>query len=129
MQFVPKPVYRGILALSFATVVTAVSIWTKGEMWDAADRMTFWMWLLFLTINGSFIWLLVLTWKRRNWARWAIAIWCALGWIALAISFATATASPLDRTFQVVTIAIEIWGCMQLFSRSASSWFRPNAAA
>jgi hypothetical protein len=130
MTDVPSAVRRGVYALAVATIATGVYIWSYTETWDAAARMSPWMWTLFLVTNGLFVWLLVLTWRGRNWARWATVIWCALGALAILWSSLFSDAgSILDHIVQSVIVAIEVWGCYQLLSRPASSWFRPSAAA
>ena len=127
MTDVPNSVRRAVYALAAATIATGVYIWSYTETWDTAARMSPWMWALFLLTNGLFVWLLVLTWRGRNWARWATVIWCALGVLAILGSFLFSGAeSTLDYIAQIVIVAIEVWGCYLLFSRPASSWFGPR---
>lgn len=130
MTDVPSAVRRGVYALVVATIATGVYIWSYTETWDAAARLSPWMWVLFLVTNGMFVWLLVLTWRGRNWARWATVVWCALGALAILWSFLFSDAgSILDHIVQSAIVAMEVWGCYQLFSKPASSWFRISAAA
>ena len=130
MADIPLPVRRGVLALAAATVVTVAYIWSYTSTWEAAARMSPLMWLLFVGTNGLFVLFLVLTWRRYNWARWATVTWTVLGILALLWSLLYSDASSaVDRVVQVVIIAVEVWGCCHLLSKSASSWFQRPASA
>jgi hypothetical protein len=127
MTGIPAAVRRGVYALALATIATAIYVWSDTETWSAAERMASWMWLLLFAINGLFVWFLVLTWRQRNWARWAVVVWSVLGWIAHIASFIFSDASTLDKGVQSLIVAVEVWGCLQLLSPSATSWFSPSA--
>jgi uncharacterized membrane protein YfcA len=75
-------------------------------------------------VNGMYLLLLVLIWHRRNWARWAILVWCAIGWVVAAVAFAMINATTFETLFGLVVIALQVWACQQLLSRTASTWFR-----
>jgi hypothetical protein len=123
----PIPVRRGVYALALVTIATLVYIWSYTEPWTVTEKM--WMWaLVFLPTNGLFAWLLFLTWRRRNWARWAAVLWCVLGAIAVIGSLIYSNPSTVDVAVQSAMIAIEVWGCQQLLSGSAASWFRTAVA-
>src|SRR6266581_4741377 len=123
----PIAVRRGVYALALITIATLVYIWSYTKPWTATEKM--WMWaLVFLPANGLFAWLLFLTWCRRNWARWAAVLWCVLGGIGVVGSFIYSAPSTFDLVVQSAMIAIEVWGCQQLLSRSAASWFRTAVA-
>jgi len=130
MTDIPVSVRRGVYALVVSTIATAAYIWSYTETWDAAARLSPTMWLLFVGTNGLFVLFLVLTWRRHNWARWATVIWSALGILAVlwAILFSGAP-SAVDSIVQTVIVAIEVWGCYQLLSKQASSWFRRTPTA
>jgi hypothetical protein len=119
----PIAVRRGVYALALVTIATLVYIWSYTEPWTTTAKI--WMWaLVFLPVNGLFAWFLFLTWCRRNWARWAAVLWCVSGWIAVVGSFIYSAPSTFDLVVQSAMIATDVWGCQQLLSRSAASWFR-----
>jgi len=125
----PPSVQRAVFALVGVTVATGLWIWTNPETWLAGARMTLWLWALFIAVNGAFIWLLFLAWRRRNWARLTVVAWCVLGWVALALSFRLTNASLSDRTFRVLAVLVEIGACQQLLSKAASTWYRASLDA
>jgi len=122
-------VSRGALALAAAMILTGLWVWADPDAWSGAEKMAGWMWGAFAAANGLYVWLLLLTWRRRNWARLAVIVWSVIGWTALFVSFLATQAPPLDRTIQVAIAALEIVGCQQLLSRMASSWYRSRATA
>jgi hypothetical protein len=127
---IPLSVRRGVYALAVATVATAAYIWSYTATWDAAARMSPMMWLLFVGTNGLFVLFLVLIWRRHNWARWATLTWCALGILAVLWAFLfSGVPSAADTAVQLIIVAIEVWGCYQLLSKQASSWFQRSGAA
>jgi hypothetical protein len=129
MAGTPAAVRKGLLALVAATIITVAYIWSYTAAWDAAARMSPLLWAMFIGTNGLFVLFLLLTWRRHNWARWATIVWTALGILALVWSLVYAGASTVDRVVQLFIIAIEVWACYQLLSKSATSWFKRIASA
>ena len=130
MTGIPNSVRRGVYALALATIATAVYVWSDPEMWRIDGDMALWMWGFFLTTNALFVCLLLLTWRRRNWARWATVVWCVVGWLALIASyFYLDTMKTFEGAIELALIAVEVWGCQQLVTRSASLWFRTPVEA
>lgn len=125
----PLAVRKGLAALVVATVVTIAYIWSDPAVWDSAERMTPILWGLFFGTNGLFVALLVLAWRRHNWARWAVVVWTILGVLAMVWAwFFTDASTTYDRAMQALIIAVELWGCYHLLSKPASSWFKEQPA-
>ena len=128
MTDVPAAVRKGVLALA-ATAVAAVAHTASIQIWETAEPIPAAMWMLFLGINGLFVLLLVLTWRRHNWARWVAVILTGLGIMAVLWSFTEpGESSLLEMSIDLSIVAVELWGCYHLVSMSASSWFRLHTA-
>ena len=129
MDLIPSSVRKGVYALALATVVTVLYIWSDTDAWEAAARMPPLMLVMFVGVNGFFIACLVLTWRRQNWARWIAIIWSALAVLAVLTSWVFFGAHvDAERIAQTLVVALQIWGCYQLLTKSASLWFRQSAS-
>lgn len=64
------------LRVAVATIASFVYVWPYTSTWEAAARMSPVMWVLFIGTNSLFVLFLLLTWRRHNWARWAVVFWC-----------------------------------------------------
>jgi len=128
MTDVPAAVRKGVLALAAATVAVLAHA-AYIQTWEAAEPIPAAMWMFTVGINGLFALLLVLTWRRHNWARWAALVLTGVGILAVVWSFIEPGGSSLlERTIDSIIVAVELWGCYHLLSKSASSWFRLQTA-
>ena len=80
--------------------------------------------VLLSVFGGLTFWLIANIRRRRNWARWAVLVFLAAGWL-LVMSDASVVwvRSPLVGIADVASIAMELVACAFLFSRGSRGWF------
>ena len=123
----PFVVKRSVLLLAITLIFSTLYLWADPKTWEASAQMMPWMWVGLALINGLFALLLVLTLHRRNWARWAVVVWSAIGWILTVSTTFMVDVTTLDRLVELVVIAVEVWACAQLLSKASSTWFHAPA--
>jgi hypothetical protein len=84
-----------------------------------------WVTLLVVAIFGSLtVWFTVQTSRGKNWARWAILLYLAFGWVLSAMEFQTELErAPLFVMINSVCIALELVACWKLFTGEGAGWF------
>jgi hypothetical protein len=129
MSATPLTVKRGVLVLGLALAVSTAYLWLESKTWEAGAQMLWWMVVLLAIVNALYALLLVLVWRGRNWARWVVVAWCAIGWILTLSTTTLVDATTADRIVHFAAIAAEIWAFTQIFSKASSPWFHAPATS
>ena len=75
-------------------------------------------------------WLIVMTSRGRNWARWVLVIYVALTWSVLALDpSAFLNEKPLAVAIQGFVLVLDVYGCILLLFGAGAEWFRRPGAA
>jgi len=127
----PVAVQRACLLVLLSLAVGVVSLIpglrpvTPGEA-----EVPGWVTLLIVLIFGGLtVWLTVNVYGARNWARWGLVGFLALGWL---IGFSTLpedmVSSPFFALLDMGCVAAEISACALPFFGPAAQWFRAVSA-
>ncbi len=127
----PGPMPRGVqLACTLvlvSLVIGAVTLLPGVRPEDpAAEPVPFTFTLaVLLFFGGITVWLVRMVQRARNWGRWLLLAYLALGWwLGLEQITDDFTASPLIGLVDVASIAMEMVAAVLLFAGAAGRWFR-----
>lgn len=132
MQPAPPPSVRNAclligvaLVLGMATLLLGVRVPSPEEQ-SVPRLLTFALVVLF---GGLTVWFAFETFRGKNWARWAMLIYLALGWVLVASELNDQLVrAPLSAIINTVCIIMEFMACWLLFFGSGAQWFSQLAA-
>ena len=121
----PNSVRYGVFALLASVLLGALCV----AILDAANvnrnHPDLWLWIPFVIINGFFCCFLLLIWRRRNWARWIVLVWCVADWVATVwLAYSMPYEPALAMALAFAELIVYTFGCWLLFKQTSSSWFR-----
>jgi len=127
MGDMPATIRRGVYALAIAALAGVVPLWLRMR---AADFPIMWPTLLGYVAATAVILLpfLVFVWRGHNWARWAVIALVALGVLSVITDWMAKVPSAIDWGVEALLVSVDLWGCYQLLSPSASTWLRREDA-
>ena len=128
MANMPSTIRSGVLALAIAAVAGVVPLWLRLQ---AAEFPIIWPTLLaYVGVVAAILFpFLVFVWRGHNWARWVAVALAALGVLSVISDWVGSMPSPINWAVEALVVGIELWGCYQLLSRSASMWLQHEGAA
>ena len=78
----------------------------------------------YIVFGGLTLWFVRRTWQGRNWARWALLVYLALGWALYAATLADEmTTAPMAALVNMVCVVMEATACGLLFMGTGGRWF------
>lgn len=86
--------------------------------------------LVFVVAWGAVtLWLIGAVLKRKNWGRWVLLGLLGLSWFSAALGIVDIFAgSYVEGAVDVCSTAMEMVGCVLLFSGAGARWFTPGAS-
>ena len=127
MGDMPSTIRSGVYALAIAAMAGVVPLWLRLR---AADFPIIWPTLLGYVAAAAVILFpfLVFVWRGHNWARWVVIALVGLGVLSVITDWMGSVPSPIDWAVEALLVAVDLWGCYQLLSPSASTWLRREGA-
>jgi hypothetical protein len=127
----PPGVTRAVTAFWIAWVLGLVSLLpgVREGIWADADVPLAFSMTLGALLAGFSAWLIVMTSRGRNWARWTLVIYTAVTWLLLLTDpDALSAQGTLAVAFDFATLAVEIYACCLVLFGQGVEWFRKPAA-
>ena len=125
----PKPgaVRRAILVLWIGWVLGLLLLvpGVSEELPDTPEIPAAAILALQLAFAGVAAWLIVMTSRGRNWARWTLVVYLALPWSVIALNpSALVDEKPFAVAIQGFNLVLDVYGCILLLTGAGAAWFR-----
>jgi hypothetical protein len=128
----PAAVRQGCFLLFLSFVLSLVTLWPGMRPPTLDGHELSWPVLLTVTavvLAGS-LWLLLKNYQGRNWARWTLFAYLALGWWLVGADLQENFAhSPLTGAIDLACVAIEMRAGWLLMVGEGARWFLPRPRA
>jgi hypothetical protein len=86
--------------------------------------------IIIVIFGGITLWFASGVTQGKNWARWAMLAWLAVGWLMVGSEFGDEfTRSPVSSMIDAACIAMEAAACCLLFGAASQDWFAAMAVA
>jgi len=128
MGDMPSTIRTGVYALAVAAMAGVIPLWLRLQ---AADFPIIWPTLLgYVGATAVIVFpFLIFVWRGHNWARWVVIILAGLGVLSVVTDWVHGVPSAIGWIVEPLVVGVDIWGCYQLLSPSASIWLRREGAA
>lgn len=126
----PQPVVIacGLLVLSLVLGFVSLGLEVRGAPMETPFILV--GAVVMLPLLALYLWLVVMLWRRRGWARWAVLAFVAAGWLMLLLD-QTGVEGPLQATMIVdgVCAVAELVAMGLVFLGPGARWFRDRPQA